>query len=215
MAARSLRRRLGRGSPDRRCSPIKPLFGSAWGLGMMKPRACDYCDDVVGETADVSVGDAWLPQYRADTAGTNIIVVRSARIDEMIERARREKSLELQPVHADLVARSQVRGFHHRRTGLGVRLAHRQSEGHWTPPKRVAPNPALVRKREGQRMLARERIAEQSHIAFAEAAAAGDLAVMKAALAAEIAMYYRLSRPSAVRRLASRAKAIARLVRPR
>ena len=31
------------------------------GLGFFKYKACDYCDDVAGETADITLGDAWLP----------------------------------------------------------------------------------------------------------------------------------------------------------
>ena len=41
--------------------PTSELFGSNWGLGFFKYKACDFCDDVVAETADVSLGDAWLP----------------------------------------------------------------------------------------------------------------------------------------------------------
>ena len=36
--------------------------------------ACEFCDDVVGETADMSVGDAWLPGYVSDWRGTSVVV---------------------------------------------------------------------------------------------------------------------------------------------
>lgn len=41
----------------------KLIFGTDYGAGFFKPNACDYCDDIVSETADVSLGDAWLPQF--------------------------------------------------------------------------------------------------------------------------------------------------------
>ena len=55
-----------------------------WGLGYFKPKACDWCDDIVGELADVSSGDAWLPGYVKDPGGNNIVIVRSPEIHEII-----------------------------------------------------------------------------------------------------------------------------------
>ncbi len=66
--------------------PVHDLYGSDWGLGFFKYKACDYCDDVVAETADVVVGDAWLPQYIKDSQGTNVIVVRHPIIQDLLER---------------------------------------------------------------------------------------------------------------------------------
>jgi coenzyme F420-reducing hydrogenase beta subunit len=36
------------------------LVDGDWGAGFFQNPACDWCDDVVGETADVSFGDAWV-----------------------------------------------------------------------------------------------------------------------------------------------------------
>jgi coenzyme F420-reducing hydrogenase beta subunit len=70
-----------------RTSPVQDMYGYDWGLGFFKYKACDYCDDVVAETADVTVGDAWLPQYIKDSQGTNVIVVRHPIIHNMLERS--------------------------------------------------------------------------------------------------------------------------------
>ena len=50
-----------------------------WGAGFFQSPACDACDDVVAETADVSFGDAWVEPYSSDPRGTNVVVVRSPR----------------------------------------------------------------------------------------------------------------------------------------
>ena len=52
--------------------------GDMWGTGMFKCNACDFCDDVTTELADISLGDAWLPPFNHDGKGTNVIVTRSA-----------------------------------------------------------------------------------------------------------------------------------------
>ena len=69
----------------KRTPSISKLYGTNWGHGFFKYKACDYCDDVVAETADVTIGDAWLPKYLDDSKGTNIIIVRHPLIQEIIE----------------------------------------------------------------------------------------------------------------------------------
>lgn len=50
---------------------VKKFYGTDWGLGLFKYNACDYCDDVVAETADVVFGDAWIDPYNKDPKGTD------------------------------------------------------------------------------------------------------------------------------------------------
>jgi len=47
---------------------------------------CLYCVDHIGYCADMVVGDAWLERYADDDIGTNIIVCRTARSEELIAR---------------------------------------------------------------------------------------------------------------------------------
>ena len=37
---------------------------------MLKYKACDFCDDVFGEVADVVFGDAWVEKYATASAVT-------------------------------------------------------------------------------------------------------------------------------------------------
>jgi len=46
---------------------------------------CNLCTDSFGELADISCGDAWLPEYESsDDQGTSVVVVRSERGREFI-----------------------------------------------------------------------------------------------------------------------------------
>ncbi len=44
------------------------LFCYLWAPGFFKYKACDYCDDVFAETADICFGDAWIEPYVSDQA---------------------------------------------------------------------------------------------------------------------------------------------------
>jgi coenzyme F420-reducing hydrogenase beta subunit len=108
-----------------------------WGAGFFQSPACNYCDDVVGETADISFGDAWVEPYASDGRGTNVVVTRSEIVDRLLSAGIADGRLELQRVDGDFVERTQAAGLRQRREGLGYRLTwHRRG---LTPRKRVAP----------------------------------------------------------------------------
>jgi hypothetical protein len=155
-------------------SPVQDMYGRDWGLGFFKYKACDYCDDVVAETADVVVGDAWLPQYVQDSKGTNVVVVRHPLINNLLEKAVAEDRLSLDRIDAEEVARSQMSGFRHRRDGLAYRLHLAESKGEWYPPKRVKPSVKGLSRNFQQRKMLRVLMAEESHLAFQEAIKTGE-----------------------------------------
>lgn len=153
------------------------VYGTDWGLGFFKLKACDYCDDVLGETADITLGDAWLPKYSHDPLGTNIIVVRNAEIDSIIQEALESHQLVLDRVSSQLVAQSQSAGFRHRREGLAYRLSRVEKKGLWHPPKRVAAASGALTFRYQLIFQMREWLRDVSHCYFAEARQAGDLSI--------------------------------------
>jgi len=110
-----------------------------WGAGFFQASACNWCDDVVAETADIAFGDAWVEPYSADGRGTNVAIVRSPALRDLIAAAVTDGRLALSPVDADFIAGTQAAGLRQRREGLAYRLA-------WRPPagvairKRVAPS---------------------------------------------------------------------------
>jgi coenzyme F420-reducing hydrogenase beta subunit len=139
------------------------LVDGDWGSGFFMNPACNFCDDVVAETADVAMGDAWLEPYASDGRGTNVVVVRSPLIAELVAAAIAEGRLALQPVDADFVRRTQAAGLRQRREGLAYRLATTRLAVR--PRKRVAPSRAMP----GRRKLIyrmRRAIAAWSHRVF-------------------------------------------------
>jgi coenzyme F420-reducing hydrogenase beta subunit len=112
------------------------LVDGDWGAGFFQNGACDYCDDVVAETADISFGDAWVEPYSSDGRGTNVVVVRSPALQELLEAGIRDGLLRLTPVDAHFVRESQAAALRHRREGLAYRLSRRHRG--LRPRKRVA-----------------------------------------------------------------------------
>ncbi|TDH25258.1 coenzyme F420 hydrogenase [Segetibacter sp. 3557_3] len=114
------------------------LADGDWGAGFFMNSACNFCDDVVGETADISFGDAWVEPYSSDPRGTNVVVVRSTVIENFIQDAIQQGRLQLENVDAKFVEQTQAAGFRQRREGLAYRLTW------WRKgirlPKRVAPD---------------------------------------------------------------------------
>ena len=121
------------------------LADGDWGAGFLQNPACDWCDDVVAETADISFGDAWVEPYSSDGRGTNVVVVRSKALKALLDEARADGRLVLEPVDAEFIVRTQAAGLRHRRDGLAYRLTWRDARH--APPKRVRPSAKLPLRR--------------------------------------------------------------------
>jgi coenzyme F420-reducing hydrogenase beta subunit len=186
----------------------KDLFGSNWGYGFFKYKACDFCDDVMGETADLSIGDAWLPEYTRDSRGTNVLVTRHPVLDTLIRKAASEGRLKLDSITANRAAESQAGGFRHRRDGLQYRLALADREGTWRPGKRVSAKSSHLSRVQKELHRLRVTMAAKSHELFAVAVAANDFEVFREGMNPWVERYKVLSRRSRrrqpIRKLASR-----------
>lgn len=93
-------------------------LGDMWGSGLFKSKACDFCSDVTTELADISVGDAWLPEYVTDGMGHSIMVTRTALADYIVRSAASSGEIELEEIGIDRVLTSQAGGMNHKLGGL-------------------------------------------------------------------------------------------------
>jgi coenzyme F420 hydrogenase subunit beta len=181
-------------------APTASLFGTNWGHGFFKYKACDFCDDVLAENADIAVGDAWLPEYVKDSGGTSIAVVRTPFFSQLIERGLDAGDLVMDKLSPHQVAASQDAGLRHRREGLAYRLAEASAKGEWVPPKRVAPERQHLTPKKQRIYSLRSQLAELSHQAFLEAKSAGDFSIFVRQMSPLLAAYNRLYAPSLLRR---------------
>lgn len=110
--------------------------GDMWGTGLFKSNACDFCDDVTTELADISLGDAWLHPYDKDGRGTNVIVTRSLMAENLIKDGIKNNDLVLDLLPLENFLASQQGSFNHRHTGLSERLKFAKNNNKLVPPKR-------------------------------------------------------------------------------
>lgn len=171
---------------------IQELFATNYGHGFFKYLACDYCDDVLAETADVSIGDAWLPEHM--TQGTSIVVVRQHTLAALIEEGAASSQLLLQPISADRVAASQDAGLRHRREGLAYRLWLKESRGEWVPRKRVNPDGKTMTRWERKIQRLRIRLTEASYIHFFASRERNEMSLFVTGMSVHIERYARAYR---------------------
>lgn len=107
-------------------------LGDMWGTGLFKSNACDFCDDVLTELADISLGDAWIKPYIMDGLGNSIIITRST----MAELIIRGKDLILDSIDENKIIESQSGSFNHRHNGLLFRIQLKKLQGNIVPLKR-------------------------------------------------------------------------------
>lgn len=110
--------------------------GDMWGTGLFKAYACDFCDDVTTELADISLGDAWLHPYDKDGRGTNVIVTRSLLAENLIKEGIKNNDLGVGLLPLENFLTSQQGSFNHRHNGLSARLQFAKKINKLVPSKR-------------------------------------------------------------------------------
>lgn len=110
---------------------ISELFANSWGYGLFKPKACEFCDDISGETCDIVFGDAWLPKYTSDWRGTNVVIIRNR---ELLNHFESQNDIYFEAISPQDVINSQLGNFRHRRGGV---IARNKFVNGWKPRKRI------------------------------------------------------------------------------
>lgn len=148
--------------------PMKEIVVGDWGVGYFKQVSSDYTDDVMNETADMTIGDAWLPEYTNDWEGNNVAIIRHPLMQKIIEEGIEKNLLKLDTISPEKIFASQAAHFRHTRDELAYRLAKKDQAKQWRPTLRIQASlrtPYLRQKVQDLRM----HIAAQSHIVFKEA----------------------------------------------
>ena len=167
------------------------LFGSNWGHGFFKAKFSDFTDDALNETADVSVGDAWLPEYVNDSDGNNIVIIRDEVILSLVRTAIEDGRLRFDRVDTGAVLKSQSGLIRHTRDEIGYRLAKSDKAGRWRPSKRLPANSRVPFLRRAVQDT-REQIAELSHLFYQEALERDDWLHFERRMRPYVTRYHRL-----------------------
>lgn len=122
----------------------------AWVNRWFTPNACNYCDDVFAELADVTFMDAWLPEYFKDSRGTNLVLVRSPEVLNIIQKGIEKEEINVSEITVEKVIQSQAGVIELKRKQLSYRLYLAEQKGQKIPEKRVNTSKEIgnLKKRE-------------------------------------------------------------------
>jgi len=115
-----------------------------WTHDYFKPNACNFCDDIFAETADVVFMDAWLPEYYWDYRGHSLVINRQEIFKSLWKEALESDEVSLMPIGVNSVIQSQAGLLSEKRSGLSFRLYLAQRAGEPVPRKRVVPSPTSL-----------------------------------------------------------------------
>jgi len=112
-----------------------------WSNRYFTPNACDFCDDIFAECADVVFMDAWLPGYREDWRGHNIAISRKPEISILLQSG---ADFFNKKIPIELVIKSQQGVCKAKRQQLSYRLFKVISQQKVVPAKRVRPSRSTI-----------------------------------------------------------------------
>lgn len=118
---------------------LSSVFGFMWMNKLFFHHACDLCDDVFGEVADITFMDAWLKEYLADPKGTSLVICRNRDLRELMETHNESGALSTHTISEKSVVESQLGVIQHKRAELGARLCLAAKPCNHVPVKRIPP----------------------------------------------------------------------------
>ena len=91
---------------QRKLSELHYYYDSKF--GSFVPWRCTLCNDSACELADISFGDAWLPEVKkGDKVGTSIVVSRNRLCEDILQRMMHKRKVELSTINSGKVNESQ------------------------------------------------------------------------------------------------------------
>lgn len=112
-----------------------------WGHDCFKLNACNFCDDITAEVADVTLGDAIAEDYSYGNMGANFVIARSLLVNTILLQGADSGQLVLDRVGKQAVLERQKDLVKQKRDDLQHRLYRRlsQTDVSYVPAKRVSP----------------------------------------------------------------------------
>lgn len=107
-----------------------------WHYHYFKQNACNYCDDIFGELADITFMDAWLPEYTKDYRGTSLAIIRNPLLIKILLSS---PKCSLSNVELDQVIESQLGVIIKKRSLIKGRL-YKIKNSIFFPKKRLNHN---------------------------------------------------------------------------
>jgi len=100
-----------------------PLIWSAlFGSFFFTPFPCTVCHDMTSELADISFGDAWLPEFKGNKKGISMVITRTERGENILKRAECEGKIKIRKIDKDKVLEAHRLGIYFKKRNLSARI---------------------------------------------------------------------------------------------
>ena len=101
------------------------------------PLRCLMCPDESSEFADVSVGDAWLREFKNERVGESIVIARTNIGRKLINLASSSGVLSLKPINSSRIKEAQAEPLKFKKRDLEIRLAMMETSRQKIPEFKV------------------------------------------------------------------------------
>lgn len=112
-------------------------IGFLWSNRFFTVNACNFCDDVFAELADICFFDAWLPAYLNDSKGNSIALVRNRTLLKMTSDLVASDDIVASSLSVNEVIKSQKSVLTSKRAEMRVRIKAATKKSKVIPNKRL------------------------------------------------------------------------------
>lgn len=84
-------------------------------------KKCFLCSDQVSELADISFGDAWLPEFKSDKKGTSVFISRTIRGQRLLEKIKKDGAIKMTLISDKKIILSQLISIYLKKKAVGAR----------------------------------------------------------------------------------------------
>ncbi len=106
-----------------------PVFSSF----LYTPVRCIMCPDQMAELSDISLGDAWLPEFGCDKVGESILVTRTKFAENLLGDLESAGKISLLPVSLEKVKKSQAVNLRFKKDDFSTRFGMIKAVNRQTP----------------------------------------------------------------------------------
>jgi hypothetical protein len=99
---------------------LLPDYWSFVGANFFYPFRCLMCSDGICELADISFGDAWLPEYSDEKIGKSIIILKNELIEELLQTMNIKYMIKLEKICDKKVIQSQAGMLYFKKKNLNL-----------------------------------------------------------------------------------------------
>lgn len=102
--------------------PLDYYWGHFFSPNFFTPMRCTLCADFSNEFADLSLGDAWLPELLRNGRKESMIITRTKIGEQLIHRAQEEKKVVIHEISSRNIVRSSRNSILFKKKGLMARI---------------------------------------------------------------------------------------------